>query len=120
MKIQESGEMYLETILNLKKTKAEVHSVDICEALGYSKSSVSRAFNLLKDKGFIDIGTDGEITFTPQGLAHAEEIYRRHGILTAFLQKIGVDEQTAATDACRIEHVISQQTIDAIKDFLQK
>jgi len=118
MKIQESGEMYLETILNLKKTKAEVHSVDIVEALGYSKSSVSRAVNLLKDKGYIEIGADGKITFTAQGLSHAEEVYRRHEILTAFLQKIGVDEQTAETDACRIEHVISDATVQAIKDFL--
>lgn len=118
MEIQESGEMYLETILKLGEKKPAVHSVDIVEALDYSKSSVSRAVNVLKDRGFIEIGADGELKFTERGRARAEEIYARHRVLTEFLLGMGVSPAVAEADACRIEHVISPETFEAVKKRL--
>lgn len=115
MDIYESGEMYLETILKLKETKAEVHSIDVANNLSYAKSSVSRGINILKDRGFITVGSDGEIEFTADGLKKAKEIYEKHVVLTRFLESIGISPETAETDACRIEHIISQETFDAIK-----
>ncbi len=116
--IYESGEMYLETILLLQKSKGTVRSVDIVNDLNYAKSSVSRGINILKAKGFIDVAEDGAIAFTETGRARAEEIYERHKILTAYLEKIGVSRKTAETDACRIEHVISKETFEIIKNKL--
>lgn len=119
MDIQESGEMYLETILLLSKRQAVVRSVDIVNELNYTKSSVSRAVNLLKDKGYIEIDSDGAITFTATGKNRAELIFSRHNILKDFLLQLGVDEETAESDACRIEHIISDETLEAIKRHLK-
>lgn len=114
--IKESGENYLETILIIKEKKGVVRSVDIVEKLGYSKSSVSRGVNLLKENGFIQIAHDGHISFTEEGEKLVSRIYERHHILTKFLKSIGVPENVAEEDACRIEHVISDETIKAIKN----
>lgn len=113
--IYESGEMYLETILLLKKSKGAVRSIDIVNDLNYAKSSVSRGINILKSKGFITVAEDGAIEFTETGRERAQEIYERHKILTAFLKKLGVSEKTAEADACRMEHVISQESFEVIK-----
>ena len=115
MKIQESGEMYLETILVLSKENSHVRSIDIGEHMGFSKPSVSRAVGLLKNGGYIEVDGDGYITLTELGLELANKIYERHNILTRFLVSIGVSEKVASQDACKIEHVISDETLDAIK-----
>ena len=120
MRLQESGEMYLETIHILTKTMSAVRSVDICEYMGYSKPSVSRAVGLLKNGGYISVDKDGFITLTENGLAIAEKMYERHMVLTNILTSLGVSEETAAEDACRIEHVISDESFDALKKFLHK
>lgn len=120
MQIQESGEMYLETILILSKKLDVVRSVDICEHMGYSKPSVSRAVGLLKNGGFISVDTHGHITLTDVGKSHAEKILERHRIVTEILISIGVSEETATEDACKIEHVISDETFNAIKKILKK
>lgn len=108
-RIRESEEMYLETILLLRGKKAEVHSIDVAEELGYVKSSVSRGVNLLKARGYIEIAPSGAITFTKAGKEKAEGIYERHRVLTQALLKLGADRETAENDACRIEHVISDR-----------
>ncbi|MBR5273431.1 MAG: metal-dependent transcriptional regulator [Clostridia bacterium] len=118
MRLQESGEMYIETIHILSKTKSVVRSVDIGEYMGYSKPSVSRAVGLLKNGGFINVDKDGHITLTDCGLALAEKIYDRHKVLTNILTSLGVSEKTAAEDACRIEHVISDESFEAMKKHL--
>lgn len=115
----ESGEMYIETIYLLKSKKDKVHAIDIANHLGYAKSSVSRALNILKTKEFIVIAPNGEIDFTTSGEAIAKEIYDRHNVLTEFLKKLGLKEDVAENDACRIEHVISKETLSAIKNFLK-
>ncbi len=115
MHLQESGEMYLETILILSKKMSDVRSIDICEYMGYSKPSVSRAVGLLKNGEYINVDKYGYITLSPSGREVAEKIYERHTLLTQFLIKIGVDEKTAAEDACRLEHVISDASFNAIK-----
>ena len=115
MNLQESGEMYLETIYTLKKTRPNVRSIDICERMGFSKPSVSRAVGLLKNGGFITVDNDGYITLTDVGLEVAEKIYQRHQILTGFFVWLGVNEETAAEDACKIEHDISDESFEAIK-----
>lgn len=120
MSIHESGEMYLETILTLSKYTPHVRAIDIGEHMGYSKPSVSRAVGLLKDGGFIKVGEDGGITLTETGRAIAEKIYERHTVLTDFFKKIGVDEETAMADACKMEHVISDETFNAIKAHIEK
>ena len=120
MQIQESGEMYLETILILSKKLDNVRSVDICEHMGYSKPSVSRAVGLLKNGGFISVDGHGHITLTDTGKSHAEKILERHRIVTGILVSIGVSEETATEDACKIEHVISDETFNAIKKILNK
>ena len=107
MKLQESGQMYLETIYVLSKTVSGVHSVDISEHMGYSKPSVSRAVNLLKTGGYITIDEDNHITLTETGLEIAEKIYNRHIVLSKMLMALGVPEEIAAEDACRMEHTIS-------------
>ena len=118
--IQESGEMYLETIHILLQENGVVRSVDISEYMGYSKPSVSRAVGLLKNGGYIVVDKDGYITLTDAGLAVANKIYQRHTLITRLLVRLGVSEETAAEDACKIEHVISDETFEAIKAHLDK
>ena len=120
MAMKESGEMYLETILVLSKRLKMVRAIDVGEEMGYSKPSVSRAMHLLKDRGYIDVQPDGAITLTKEGRAIAENIYERHNVLSEALRRIGVDEQTAVDDACRVEHYISEATFQAIKNTLNK
>ncbi|MCR5094265.1 MAG: metal-dependent transcriptional regulator [Lachnospiraceae bacterium] len=116
----ESGEDYLETILLLKRRKGSVRSVDIANELGYSRPSVSRAVGILKKDGSILMADNGEIELTQKGQALAEAVYEKHTSLTEFLMKTaGVDAETAETDACRIEHIISPQTFDGIKTYLR-
>ncbi len=117
MQLQESGEMYLETILVLNKQHPPVRAIDISEHMGYSKPSVSRAVGLLKSGGFITVDKDGFIALTEDGQAVAEKIYERHTLLTQFLVRLGVDSETAAEDACKIEHAISDCSFEAIKKF---
>ena len=120
MKLLESGQMYLETIYVLSKAKPVVHSIDVSEYMGYSKPSVSRAIGLLRAGGYVDMAEDGSLTLTPAGVEAAEQIYERHTILTALLTKLGVDRDIAAEDACKMEHVISDQSLQAIKEFVEK
>ena len=119
MKLLESGQMYLETIYVLSREKPVVHSIDVSESMGYSKPSVSRAIGLLRAGGYVDMAEDGSLTLTPAGIEAAEQIYERHTILTALLTKLGVDRDTAAEDACKMEHVISDTSLMAIKNFVQ-
>ena len=118
MHLQESGEMYLETIHVLTKKLGVVRSIDICEEMGYSKPSVSRAMSILKEGGYIVVEKGGHIVLTDTGREVAEKIYNRHTLLTKFLTSIGVDEETAAEDACRLEHHISDVTYEAIKKHM--
>jgi Mn-dependent DtxR family transcriptional regulator len=120
MKIQESGEMYLETILVLSGKQKTVRSIDISEHMGFSKPSVSRAMGLLRQSGLIEVADGGAIKLTAAGRGIAEKIYERHVVLTSLLTGIGVDPATAAADACKIEHDISQETFDAIKAHIEK
>lgn len=120
MTLQESGEMYLETILILSEKKNDVRSIDICDEMGFSKPSISRAMHLLKDGGYLDIDENGFITLTELGREIAEKIYERHKVLTQLFVAIGVDEDTASEDACRIEHVISDKTFKAIKKHMKE
>jgi DtxR family Mn-dependent transcriptional regulator len=107
--LHESGEMYLETILLLSKEKSQVRSIDISEEMGFSKPSVSRAIGILKNEKYIKVDNAGHIELTDLGRKTAEKIYDRHVTLTAYLKKLGVDDETADEDACRIEHVISDK-----------
>lgn len=120
MKIQESGEMYLESILILSKTKGAVRSIDVAEYMNYSKPSVSRAMSKLRLDGYIKSDENGYILLTALGRNIAEKIYERHTVLSALLQKIGVPEEIAIEDACRIEHVISDETFSAVKNAIKK
>ena len=120
MALQESGEMYLETILILSRKNAQVRSIDISEYMGYSKPSVSRAVGLLKKDAFIIVEKEGYIHLTEKGRALAEKILDRHTILTQMLIKLGISQETASNDACRIEHVISDETFEAIRNHMQK
>jgi len=120
MQIQESGEMYLETIHILSKKMGSVRSIDIGEYMGYSKPSVSRAMGILKSAGYIEVDKHGYITLTDTGLEIANKMYERHTLLTCLLTSLGVDEETAADDACKIEHHISEASFEAIKNFVDK
>lgn len=120
MHLQESGEMYLETIYILASRHKDVRSIDIARELNYSKPSVSRAIGLLKKEGYILVDSKGYITFTEKGHDIAATIYDRHNSLSAFFKSIGVNEKTAVTDACRIEHVISDETMQKIKELMNK
>ncbi len=120
MHIQESGEMYLETIHVLSKKMGSVRSIDVCEYMGYSKPSVSRAMGILKNAGYIEVDRHGYITLTDEGLEIANKMYERHTLLTKLLTSIGVDEETAAIDACKIEHHISEKSFEAIKKFVEE
>lgn len=118
MELHESGEMYLETILIVKNRFGYVRSIDIANEMNVSKPSVSRAVGLLKDNGYITFDPNGMILLTEQGKEVAEKIYERHQILTQYLVSIGVSEDTAAHDACKIEHVISDETFSILKKLL--
>ncbi len=119
MHLLESGEMYLETIWVLSKKMPRVRSIDISEHMGFSKPSVSRAIGILKKGEFVTVAKDGNITLTDSGKAVAEKIYERHTALTSLLIKLGVDEETAALDACKMEHDISDTTLSAIQNFIK-
>lgn len=119
MKIQESAEMYLETILVLKQKNQNVRSIDIACELDYKKPSVSVAMKNLRENGYITVDSDGYITLTAQGQKIAETMYERHTIISGWLAKLGVDEATAIEDACRMEHVISDSSFNAIKKHLE-
>ncbi len=118
MALQESGEMYLETILRLTQQKGHVRSVDVSESMGYSKPSVSRAVGILKADGYLEVNGDGSLLLTESGKEIAMKIYERHKVLSGFLMKLGVSEETAVTDACKIEHVISDEAFEKIKNNL--
>jgi Mn-dependent DtxR family transcriptional regulator len=115
MSIQESGEMYIETIYVLTQSNDKVRSIDVCERMGYSKPSVSRAIGILKRDGYISVDASGYITLTDSGIAAAERIYERHTILTQFLESLGVSHETASSDACKMEHILSDEAFLAIK-----
>lgn len=120
MKIQESGENYLETILMLEQKNGSVRSIDIANELEFSKPSVSRAMSILKTAGFITMDKNNQILLTPEGRQRAESVYERHCLLSRFLEEIlGIDHDTASADACRIEHVISVETFQKIKEFIR-
>lgn len=120
MNLQESGQMYLETIHILSKKGKAVRSIDVGEYMGYSKPSVSRAVGLLKKGGYVAADADGYLTLTEAGKQVAEKMYERHTILTKFFVTLGVDEETASEDACKIEHDISDKSFEAIKNFINK
>ena len=120
MAIQESGEMYLETIYVLSQKSASVRAIDVGESMGFSKPSVSRAISLLKKDGLVTTDELGYLKLTEDGERRAKQIYERHTILTDLFIRLGVDKKTAADDACRIEHYISDETFRAVKDHLSK
>ena len=115
MRLQESGEMYLESIYVLTKNNPHVRAIDVGEYMGYSKPSVSRAMGLLKSGGYVSVDDSGFITLLPPGREVAEKIYERHTLLTSFLVRLGVSKEVATEDACRLEHVISDESFEAIK-----
>lgn len=119
MHIHESGQMYLETIYVLSKKKSSVRAIDVGEHMGYSKPSVSRAMGILKKEELIEVDDIGHITLTDKGESIAKSMYERHTILSRLLRSVGVSEDTAAEDACRIEHCISEETFEAIKKFVE-
>ena len=118
MHLQESGEMYIEAIHVLTKKQGAPRAVNVCEYMGYSKPSVSRAMGILKRAGLITVESDGLIYLTSEGLALAEAIYERHTLITTLLTSLGVSEKTAAEDACKIEHVISDESFEALKKHI--
>jgi DtxR family Mn-dependent transcriptional regulator len=118
--LQESGEMYLETIYILSKENPSVRSIDVCEQMGYSKPSVSRAVGLLKNGGFLSVENDGALHLTELGTEVALKIYERHTVLTELLVKLGVRREVAVIDACKIEHDISDESFEAIKRHLRE
>ena len=118
--IQESGEMYLETIYILSEKTGVVRSIDVGEYMGYSKPSVSRAVGILKKGGFLNMEADGTLSLTEAGLEVAERIYERHTLLTKVLTLLGVDSDTAVCDACKIEHDISDESFEAIKRHIRQ
>ncbi len=119
MHLQESGEMYLETILILSKEQTTVRSLDIADHMGFSKPSVSRAVGLLKSGGYITVDGNGYIALTDIGREVAEKIYERHTVLTEVLIRLGVSREVALEDACKMEHVISDESFEAVKNYLK-
>ena len=115
MVLQESGEMYLETILVLSQKSSLVRAIDVGEEMGFSRPSVSRAVHLLTEGGFINVDPNGGLTLTGAGLEIAKKIYERHTVLSKWLISLGVDEETATEDACKIEHDLSDASFSAIK-----
>lgn len=120
MDLHESGEMYLETILILKNKNNVVRSIDIATSMNFSKPSVSRAMKILKEAHLIVVDSKGYIDFTEEGRQIAEGVYERHQTLTSFLMKIGVNQEQAEDDACRIEHIISEEAYQKICQFMEK
>lgn len=120
MALHESAEMYLETIYILSRSNPSVRSIDVAEYMGYSKPSVSRAMGLLKEGGYLESARDGLLTLTETGSAVAEKIYERHMVISEMLIRLGVDPQIATRDACKIEHVISDETFTAIRRHFQQ
>ncbi|MBE6620128.1 MAG: metal-dependent transcriptional regulator [Ruminococcaceae bacterium] len=120
MHLQESGEMYLETIYRLTKTRPSVRAIDVCEHMGFSKPSVSRAVGLLKAGGFVEVDENGHLSLTPQGTHIAERTFECHTLLKTLFIRLGVDEETADADACKIEHHISDQTLSALRRHLDQ
>lgn len=120
MPLQESGEMYLETIFILSEQDCAVRGTDIANKLGYSKASVSRGISILKKNELVSVDKDGAIKLTEKGRKIAEDIYEKHKVVTKFFMQLGVNEKTAEADACRIEHVLSDATFNAIKKQLKK
>ena len=120
MRLQESGEMYLEAIFVLARERGRVRSIDVSEYLGYSKPSVSRAVGLLKNGEYLTVDSDGSLILTDSGREIAEKIYERHTFLTELLTRMGVSRETAAEDACRLEHAISDESFRAIKEYVSK
>ena len=120
MHLQESGEMYLETLLILSENSSSVRAIDIGEYMGFSKPSVSRALGLLKQGGYVVSDSDGFLFLTKEGRRVAEKTYERHQMLTEFFVRLGVDEKIAVEDACKIEHHISDETFEALKRHAQK
>lgn len=120
MILQESGEMYLESILVLSKKSEKVRSIDVVEYMGVSKPSVSRAIGLLKSGGYVNVSENGHLTLTELGIDVARKVYERHRILSDFLVHLGVSEEVASFDACKIEHYISDESFDAIKKHIEK
>lgn len=119
MHLQESGEMYLETILILSREQTRVRSLDVADYMGFSKPSVSRAVGLLKNGGYIVVDGNGYITLTDDGRYVAEKIYERHTVLTDVLVRLGVEKDIALEDACKMEHVISDESFEAIKKHVK-
>ena len=120
MVIQESEEMYLETIYLLKRREINVHAVDIATELNYSSPSVSRAIGLLKDRGYITVDSDRGISFTEEGEKKAEAVYEKHRVITDLFIGMGANEVLAEQNACRIEHVISEEMFDVLKAYYEK
>lgn len=118
--MQESGEMYLETILVLEKEKENIRAIDIAKQMGFSKPSVSLALSKLRQEGFLKVGENQFISLTDSGRKIAETIYERHLVLTKVFTSIGVPAEIAANDACKIEHDLSEETFSAIKRFIEK
>ena len=120
MVLHESGEDYLEAILVLRQQKGHVRSIDVAQHLGFSKPSVSRAVSILKNNGYLVVEKDGRLELTPQGEAEAQRVYERHRFLSEWLVRLGVTPEVAAADACRIEHDISAETFQCLKEHVQK
>ena len=120
MHLQESGEMYIETIYVLSQSSNFVRAIDVGERMGFSKPSVSRALKILRENGYITVDAKGGITLTSVGKEVAERMYERHHVIASLLVKIGVDPESATEDSCKIEHVISEETFDKIKELLPR
>ncbi|MBQ2252928.1 MAG: MarR family transcriptional regulator [Clostridia bacterium] len=120
MKIRESGEMYLEHILSLHRERGAVRAIDVASRSGYSKPSVSRALSLLKAAGYVTVEENGNVLLTEEGEALAEKVAERHRILSDFLKSIGVSDAVSDADACKIEHVISDETFEMLKSFVSE
>ena len=120
MVLHESGEDYLEAVLVLRQQKGTVRSIDVAQYLGFSKPSVSRAVSILKANGYLTMEKDGRLELTPEGEANAQRVYERHRFLSQWLVRLGVSPEVAAADACRIEHDISAETFQCLKNHVQK
>jgi len=120
MQLHESAEMYLETIYRLSGEMPVVRSIDVAQSMGYSKPSVSRAISLLRKGGYVNMEAGGHLILTPEGLEIARKVFERHQLITKMLVSLGVDASVAADDACRIEHVISDASFDAIRKYYEQ
>ena len=119
MNLQESGEMYLETILRLTSKRNGVRSIDVSEEMGFSKPSVSRAIGLLRSGGYVLVSSEGYLSLTEAGKEVAMKVYERHNLITALLESLGVPNEVAVADACKIEHCISDVSFEAIKNYME-